>query len=480
MLTHEQGNFKYLKTKYVDRDIHDYFYSLSFKGIDIERSQFLNLFKAKEFIQGEADLNIDVNRHPVTLEQAIERCTESSFNFSIASTKKYPAAARDICTTLDRDPIQMVNPPNPRTYEDAINKALSYAANFNDFLLTLDENAIISLGIMDQKTKDDLLFLYSRDREKNDTGKLIYRMHSMGFLEEYEIDYNLNSLFKCTFKKYDDIDRYIPKIEQYLRRYLSETKALDQITQLKTRLTNASLTDNILTCLNFLAEFSNREIANKKIRATDEVQQMLLTSLTDKTVNTDWFTQNLYIKEQIYFYFNAKYARIDFRIDGQPYSLVDDYHANRISKFEILGKYLDVFHLDGTEQNNYKHMIGSCKKMQRSLPETVQNEDWVIRLLKAFAMYSINNLSYVSEANGDLESGFDNLYKDVSAHNGEFEVIEPIFTMYFQKLAQHIRHDNHSFKDIKLIRSKLLLKMQVLGIDKLISRNLELTTQAYA
>ena len=183
---------------------------------------------------------------------------------------------------------------------------------------------------------------------------------------------------------------------------------------------------------------------------------------------------------QIYFYFNAKYARIGFKINGKPFSLLDDYKDEEISREEILEKYLKVFRLDGPEQNNYKHMMGSCKKILRSLYETDLNKEWLLRLLKAFAMYSVNNASYISEANEELERGFDNLYKDELFHGNDFEIIEPIFETYFNKLHGNIQEDNHSFKDIKLIRAKLLLKMQTLGIEKLINRNQELTAEYYA
>ena len=129
-----------------------------------------------------------------------------------------------------------------------------------------------------------------------------------------------------------------------------------------------------------------------------------------------FLSNNLYIKEQIFFYFNAKYARIGFKINSNPFSLLDDYQVQLMSKQEILDKYLEVYRLDGTEQNNYKHMMGSCKKILRSLSETDLNKEWLLRLLKAFSMYSVNNASYISEANTELESGFDNLYKDESFH----------------------------------------------------------------
>jgi len=481
-LKEKDGNshYKYLIEKHNDRNIHDFFHELSFKGVDTEKSQFLNLFKVKEFqlINGEM-INIEKQD---TLSNTFNNCKDESFQFIITATKKYPDSTEIICNLLGVNPKNEINPPYyTATFEEVIKRDYKLSHDFNDFLFLLDENSVKELSKITEEVKAELLFVYSRDREtSNDTGRLIYRMHSMGLLEDYLIDYNKNNLYSCTFKKFKTIDKYTKEIEKYLRRYLSENTAMENIEALKSRLIKPTLVENIIECLYFLSEFSYKEIASKRKRATDEIENVLNTSITEPNYVSDWFQQNLYIKEQIFFYFNAKYARIGFRINGKPFSLLDDYQEQVLDKQEILDKYLEVYRLDGTEQNNYKHMMGSCKKILRSLSETDLNNEWLLRLLKAFSMYSVNNASYISEANTELELGFDNLYKDESFHENDFEIIEPIFESYFAKLHSNIQEDNPSFKDIKLIRAKLLLKMQTLGIEILINRNQELTAEYYA
>lgn len=370
-------------------------------------------------------------------------------------------------------------------YLTQIDKSRKLSSGFIDFLLLLEENIKNLKFTFDNQNAIErwLKLYYHRSRyykPTNDTGRLIYRMHSMGFLEDYLIDYNKNNLYSCTFRKNNSIDDYVEIIEKYFRRYLSENTAVENIAELQSRLTKPSLIENIIECLYYLSEFSYKEIASKRKRATNEIESVLNTSVTDPNYIADWFQQNLYIKEQIYFYFNAKYARIGFKINGNPFSLLDDYQERLMGKQEILDKYLEVYRLDGTEQNNYKHMMGSCKKILRSLSETDLNNEWLLRLLKAFSMYSVNNASYISEANTEIELGFDNLYKDESFHENDFEIIEPIFESYFAKLQSNIKEDNPSFKDIKLIRAKLLLKMQTLGIENLINKNKQLTEELYA
>ena len=481
-LKEKDGNnqYKYIIERYNDRSIHNYFHSLSFKGIDTEKSQFLNLFKIKEFqlINGEI---IDIQNQD-TLAKTFNNCKEETFQFIITATKKYPDSTEVICELLGVNPNDEINPPNYRvTFGEEINRTKNWSHDFNDFLLLLEEKSVINLGNITENIKAQLLFVYSGDRDTaNDTGRLIYRMHSMGFIEDYLIDYNLNNLYNCTFKKFKTINEYTKIIEKYLRRYLSENTALENIQALNNRLKKPTLIENIIECLYFLSEFSYKEIASKRKRSTDEIESILNTSITEKDYVNNWFQQNLYIKEQIYFYFNAKYARIGFKINGNPFSLLDDYQEQKMSKQDILNKYLEVYREDGTEQNNYKHMMGSCKKILRSLSETDLNKEWLLRLLKAFSMYSVNNASYISEANAELELGFDNLYKDENFYKNDFENIEPIFKNYFAKLQSNIQEDNPSFNNIKLIRVKLLLKMQSFGIENIINKNKQLKKELYA
>jgi ATP-dependent DNA helicase RecQ len=293
----------------------------------------------------------------------------------------------------------------------------------------------------------------------------------MGLLKDYTIDYNKNNLYHCRLVKYSDVNVYVGIIQEYLKRYLSENSAKRKIKILKESLTHNDLVEDVITCLNFLADFSFEEIASKRKRATDEIENTLVSAI--KFSND--FAQNIYLKEQIYFYFNAKYARIGFKIEGEPYSLIDDFKAETLDKPELLFKYLNVFQKDkGSEQNTYQHMIGSCKKILRSLVQSDFEKDWMLRLIKAFAMYAVNNPSYISEANEDLEKGFENLYLDTNTHQDNFTIIYGIFKAYKEILVKNIDPKNKSFFDIQLILMNILIKLQSRGIEKLISTNTQL------
>lgn len=459
----EKQAFKYVEQKHSDRDIHNHFYDKLFLGIDSEKSQLRNLFQIKEFLikEGKRE-NIEKQG---TFEQEFDKVkmngTSESFDFLIASTKNYEDSTSKISELLQL--------PNDESTNKKLSNAYKYSENFIDFVLTLEENKLYkNVDALDSLTKERLHFVYNRDRNKDNTGRLIYRMHSMGLLTDYTTDYKINSLHHCKFQKYDSIEPYIEHIETYLRRYLSENSTLAKIAEIKTRLTKDTLIGNILECLYFLAEFAYDEIADKRKRATDEIEKLMNHSVGI----ADSFEQNKHIKEEIFYYFNAKYARRSFMVDGNPFSLLDDYDSyrgNRMQPNEVLDKYLGVVGLEGAEQNNYKHLVGSCRKILRSLPESDLNKDWVLRLLRAFAMYAVNNPSYISEANEELESGFQNLFGDRDYHNGDFYHINQIFEAYFKQLKKNIAPKNPTFKDINLIQIKLMLEMQSKQLDTLFS-----------
>jgi ATP-dependent DNA helicase RecQ len=448
-----------LYEKYVDRDIHNYFYKLSFKGVDFEKTQVKFLFTESEFI------NQPGFEEQKSLKDVFNETTEDTFEFVINHNKLY----EDILFTKI-DEIKAMFFIKGDSFDKKISEVLNKSLDLEELIFNIDKEDIKHYEFISEENKKRLEVIFYRDRHTGDTGRLIYRLHSMGFLVDYTYDYKIK-IYNCTFKKEKSIEVYINNIESYLRRYLSENSTLDKIKELREKISflKENYVDDILECLYFLAEFSYKEIAEKRKRATDEIQDTLIKAIGYK----DWFEQNKFIKEQIYFYFNAKYARKEFMIDNKNYSLLEDYNnysENKINPNSILDKYLEVFKLEGTEQNNYKHMMGSCKKIMQSLSVSDLKKEWVLRLLKAFSMYAVNNAAYRSEANMELKNSFEKLYNDEVYHNNDYDKIEEIFKNYFNILLQNIDKTNQSFQDINLIRNILLQKLQYKGIDALVTK----------
>lgn len=447
-----------LKEKYVDRDIHDYFYKLSFKGVDFEKAQVKALFLEREF----EDIGLSSQK---TLKETFNECNTDTFEFIVNKNKLY-----DNGNDSKIDIVKKMFFINNNNFDKTISKVFNSSSDLEELLYNIDKENIRRYEDISEENKKQLEIIFHRERHTGDTGRLIYRLNSMGLLIDYTYDYN-KKIYHCTFKKEKSIDVYLINIENYLRRYLSENSTLVMIGKLHSKITYEEeyFVDDITECLYFLAEFSYKEIAEKRKRATDEIQDTLIKAIDYK----DWFEQNKFIKEQIYFYFNAKYARKEYLINSHNYSLLDDYEKYKVNiskPNEILDKYLEVFKLEGTEQNNYKHMMGSCKKIMQSLSVSDLKKEWLLRLLKAFSMYAVNNPAYRYEANKELTVGFENLYNDINFHKNDFDVLEGIFNKYFLILKDNIQPENKSFDNINLIRNILLQKLQYKGIDALVTK----------
>jgi len=187
----------------------------------------------------------------------------------------------------------------------------------------------------------------------------------------------------------------------------------------------------------------------------------------------DSLMQNFFIKNEIYYYFNAKYARIDYQFDGKPYSLYSDmnnalYGSDKTTDLtQILDKYLEVLKKGAAQQNNYKHMIGSCKKLNKNrLVADDKENDWLLRLLRGFSMFCVNNTSYNQDAIGFVEVGFLNLFNDPKYCNKNYNKIAPIFKDYFKRLEENINQDNEVMEYVKTIRESLMQQFYTEWVDE--------------
>jgi ATP-dependent DNA helicase RecQ len=449
---------KYLEEKHTDKEIHDYFFRKSFKGVDIENRHIESFFNDKEF-----DDKIPTYGKQECFKSVFSKGSEELFKFYVNGSKKLEIDQRINEIKLALDILFDGHNENIKNIIFKLEK--NYIPDFDFFLMEFHDLGIFKYEDINDEAKEKLNKIYYHKRETNDTGRLIYRLHTLGLLNDYTFDYS-TKIYECSFIRRASIDEHISIVELFLRRYLSENSAIEKIKELKNKLSFEKdlICEDLMKCLNFITEFAYKEIANKRKRATNEMHDLMLNSVSFK----DKFEQNIYLKEQIYFYFNAKYARPNFMIEGEPFSLYDDHKilkANNKDSIELLEKYLGVLKV-GTEQNNYKHMIGACKKILKSLPEADEKKEWILRLLKSFSMYAVNNESYRSEANTELENGFKIMFE---VYKENFELIQDIFDAFFKKLIDNLVAGNESIIDIDLIKNKLLQDLQQLGIKNLIS-----------
>ena len=331
---------------------------------------------------------------------------------------------------------------------------------------------VLKIEKIDNFLKTKIEAPYFALRNENETGRMVYRLHSAGLLRSYTKDY-VKEQYKCVLYKANSIEYYIEKLESFLRRYQSEISVEHSINSLRKNLSfnQDDLVDDFIKIVFHIIEFALVEIAGKRRRATDEIKKVMDNMATN---NLGLFENNLYLKEEMYFYFNAKYSKPEYFENGIDCSLLDDYRLyqdNQMDPFEILQKYLsDNIIKHGTEQNNYKHLIGSCKKITFSLIEQDLNKDWLLKLLNAFAMYSTNNISYRNEANKIIEKGFEKLFDDSDYHKNDYSLIKKIFETYFEKLTENINETNDSILDIDLIKNKILQTLQLKQVSELLEK----------
>ena len=82
------------------------------------------------------------------------------------------------------------------------------------------------------------------------------------------------------------------------------------------------------------------------------------------------------LKDDIYYYFNSKYAREDYETEfGEAFSLTQDTDHGKYSSFDVLFKYLrvvddDVMGPSDSQIGNIKHLHGAVRLIRRSLTDT--------------------------------------------------------------------------------------------------------------
>ena len=82
------------------------------------------------------------------------------------------------------------------------------------------------------------------------------------------------------------------------------------------------------------------------------------------------------LKDEIYYYFNSKYAREGYKTDNdEEFSLLDETDRGRVSSFDILYKYMrvvdsDVIGVSGSPKDNIKHLQGAVRLIRRGTTDT--------------------------------------------------------------------------------------------------------------
>lgn len=164
--------------------------------------------------------------------------------------------------------------------------------------------------------------------EYDDIAKAIYRMCCIDLIDDFTQDYNSKCFRIVSYKKSDG--QYYAALEKYLRRYYTVERAAELVSEVP----SYKGENEIHKCLGFLTHFIYDKIAVKRKRAIDD---MFAFCVHGVDANKDWKAINEELKDELYFYFNSKYARREYRTErGEQFSLLVDTDEGKRSSWETV------------------------------------------------------------------------------------------------------------------------------------------------
>jgi superfamily II DNA helicase RecQ len=323
--------------------------------------------------------------------------------------------------------------------DDVIFKSIE--GTFENYLKNVKEKLNREIEA-DEDDLEALKHLYYSPRNKPDTDKAIFRLSSIGIIDDYTVDYNRNCYKMRILKKTDD--EYIEHLKVFMRKYYSANRVESEIENVFT-----SKGDTILQkCLSFLTDFVYKEIEAKRLRS---IEDMILACEIGMQENG-----NEELKDFIHLYFNSKYAKENHEIDEENYSLTIDTDNAKEYDFDILWKYIKATTIDpsGAQKDNTKHLRGATLRLLRTEPR-----NGALLLLKAYSLFVLgigSNKNIENEARDSLTLGF-KLFRGKYA-NLTFEELSQNIESYKRKIIKNANNSEEVAKILDAIIEELYLE----------------------
>lgn len=247
----------------------------------------------------------------------------------------------------------------------------------------------------------ELKKLFCQRRDKADTDKAIYRMCCIGLVEDVTIDY-LSRTYELKIRKKSD-----QQYKQNMLEFFSKYYSLDQARRKVDEIDNSKGRNYIDKCLGYLARFVYQSLEKKRYRSIEDMR-----AACEKYLSLpEGSDRDQDLKEFIHLYFNSKYARSDYQVEGDPYSLSDDTDREGREDFELVSKYIQVLSRDssGSEVDNAKHLYGATLICLRA-----HTENAALQLLLCYCLFLLGiglNDSLRREAINGYLGGFMRLYE---------------------------------------------------------------------
>ncbi len=319
-------------------------------------------------------------------------------------------------------------------------------AQYKDYALRSGNGFMEAL--LSCKIGEELVVWISYDDDSyQDVAKAIYRMCVIGLIDDFTQDYRRNSFRIVTVRKKPG--SYYLRMKAFLMRYYSEERAENEVERASVRKGE----NEIHKCLGYLTEFVYDKVVMKRKRAIDDIRNFCLTGIDE---SKDWKEINEDLKDEIFFYFNSKFARAGYKTENdEPFSLYDDIVEDKKRDSDLLFKYMrvidnDVIGASGSPKDNIKHLRGAVRLIRRS--ETDINP--VLSLLNVFCLMIIRQPDDKTLLR-ELEDSFEEGYRIFKDETGDpkffFSMIEQFYKEFSIKGRTAASNDeiNH-LKDIQL------------------------------
>lgn len=359
----------------------------------------------------------------------------------------------------------LVPTPNIHNVQIYLEALLKQSTDFTDYIQRIEESWNIEIlnSEIYSNNKKQFKELYYSNINRQDILRIIYRLYSIQFISDYTIDYN-KGLVTININK-EDKNFYIKATKSHLLKYLSKEKTQVKIEKLKETCSDLDVFDTIKKSVKVILDFTYSDIVGKRRKAIEDIKQFITESinLNEKTdLNFKNSKYNSHFKQLMYYYFNAKYAKSAFIEDGEDRSLIDDFKNSKKEDWEIFEKYTKILNDKASFINECKMMRGSCKRIWRSIADEETKEEYVLKLLYAYASFGLNNSYYYEEAEMYFMEGFENLYykcmnyKDFDNKLNQFEQI----------LSKEVKFEN-SKEFIKRAKHRLMLRINTKYVEKI-------------
>jgi ATP-dependent DNA helicase RecQ len=257
--------------------------------------------------------------------------------------------------------------------------------------------------------------------------KAIYRMCCVGIIDDFTQDY-VNSRFRIVAKKKEE-GEYYNHLHTFLMRYFSEERAKQEVERAK----SFRGENEIQKCLGYLTDFVYEKIASKRMRAIQDMEQFCSEAVYNEK---SWLEVNEDLKDFIYYYFNSKYARDEYKTDnGEDFSLTTETDRGRVSSWDIVFKYMRVVDDDligaGSQKDNIKHLQGAVRLIRRALTEENPTLDFLNVFCLSFLKID-NNVNLKEE----LKRSYIDAYKSFKKSSDSVAAFEANYERYMKLLQE--------------------------------------------